>query len=182
VIGFLGGESPGRFASHVRAFLEGLGHAGYVQGKNVTIEYRWAEDQRDRLPALVADLIRRPAAVIVGNTPPALAAKAATATIPIVFVVGVMKVAPAALEDNGKYSFCVPNRPRFLQEPLIHRRRASRSEKGPVGVVFEPISPLARQKCWEPSAAIASRRSRMAVKGRVMHRQIDRERGPNLVV
>ena len=78
-------------------------------------------------------------------------------------------------QPEGRFPFVFPNRPRFLQEPLIHRRRASRSGKGPVGVVFEPIFPLARQKCWEPSAAIASRRSRMAVKG-ACHAQPDRQR------
>ena len=71
VIGFLGGESPGRFASYVRAFLEGLGHAGYVQGKNVAIEYRWAEGRYELLPAMAADLASRNVAVIAapGNTP-----------------------------------------------------------------------------------------------------------------
>jgi ABC-type uncharacterized transport system substrate-binding protein len=88
VIGFVRSTSLADSTRLVTAFRQGLEEAGFVEGKNVTIEYRWAENQPDRLPALVADLIRRPAAVIVGNTPPALAAKAATAAIPIVFVVG----------------------------------------------------------------------------------------------
>jgi putative ABC transport system substrate-binding protein len=90
VIGFLRDTSlADAYAAYlVTAFRQGLKEAGFVEGQNVAIEYRSAEDRHDRLPALVAELIRRRAAVIVGNTPSALAAKAATATVPIVFTTG----------------------------------------------------------------------------------------------
>jgi putative ABC transport system substrate-binding protein len=89
VIGFLSTVSPEGFTERLRAFRQGLKESGYVEGENVTIEYRWAENQPDRLSALAADLVRRRVAVIVaggGNVPP-VAAKAATSTIPIVFAV-----------------------------------------------------------------------------------------------
>src|SRR5262249_11894030 len=76
-------------ATHLMvAFRQGLNEAGFIEGQNVVIEYRSAEDQAHRLPALVADLVGQQVALIVGNTPSALAAKAATTTVPIVFVTG----------------------------------------------------------------------------------------------
>jgi putative tryptophan/tyrosine transport system substrate-binding protein len=88
VIGFLRSTSFADSTNMVTAFRQGLKETGFVEGQNVTVEYRWGENQPDRLPALVADLIRRPVAVIVGNTPAAHAAKAATTTVPIVFAAG----------------------------------------------------------------------------------------------
>jgi putative ABC transport system substrate-binding protein len=88
VVGFLDPRSSDTMADRLRAFRQGLKDTGYVEGQNVAVEYRWAEGHNDRLPALVADLIRRPVAVIVGNTPSAFAAKAATTTVPIVFATG----------------------------------------------------------------------------------------------
>jgi putative ABC transport system substrate-binding protein len=90
VVGFLGSVSSKIFSAHVDGFLEGFKDAGFVDGRNVTIEYRWAEGQFDRLPALAAELVNRPVdlLVTVGGNVAALAAKRATSTIPIVFLTG----------------------------------------------------------------------------------------------
>ncbi len=89
VVGFLHAASPGPFAPVIAGFRQSLGEAGYVEGHNVAIEYRWAEDRPDRLPALADDLVRRRVTVIASSTTAAsVAAKAATTTIPIVFEIG----------------------------------------------------------------------------------------------
>jgi putative tryptophan/tyrosine transport system substrate-binding protein len=120
LIGFLNAGSPAERTNLVAAFRQALGEAGYVEGRNVSIEYRWAENQYNRLPALVADLIRRQATVIV--TPAALAAKTATTTIPIVFSSGsdpvtswlVTKLMPVTLP---------PGRLRLATRPNLRRSR-----------------------------------------------------------
>ena len=89
VVGFVNSASAKNYTTQLAAFLKGLRETGYVDGQNVAIEYRWAEGQNDRLPAMVADLVHRQVAVIAATTTPAaLAAKAATTTIPIVFETG----------------------------------------------------------------------------------------------
>jgi putative tryptophan/tyrosine transport system substrate-binding protein len=89
VVGFLNAASPQGFPRQLAAFLKGLGEAGYIDGRNVVIQYRWAEGHNDRLPAMAIDLVRNQVTVIAAtSTPAALAAKAATSTIPIVFETG----------------------------------------------------------------------------------------------
>ena len=100
-IGVLGSTSSRVEANFLRAFQQGLGEAGYVEGRNATVEYRWADDQNEKLATLAADLVRRKVSVIVAaaSTPAALAAKATTPTIPIVFLLGSDPVA-AGLVDS----------------------------------------------------------------------------------
>ena len=111
VIGFLETVSPSFGTRILAPFRQGLADAGYVEGQNVAIEYRWAENHYDRLPALVAELVRRQVAVIVANTPAALAAKTATSIIPIVFSTGsdpvklglVASLKPAGWQRHGHH-------------------------------------------------------------------------------
>src|SRR5215469_8677062 len=100
VIGFLNSASPEVFADRLRAFHRGLKDTGFVEGENVTVVYRWAENQFDRLPELAADLVRRRVAVIAVNTPAALPAKGATTSIPIVFLISEDPVRTGLMSAN----------------------------------------------------------------------------------
>jgi putative tryptophan/tyrosine transport system substrate-binding protein len=104
VVGLLSSSSPDQFVEGLRAFNQGLAEIGFVEGRNVAIEYRWAEDQNNRLPLLAADLVNRRVAVIasVGASPAALAAKAATLTIPTVFQIGADPVGLGLIESLNR--------------------------------------------------------------------------------
>ena len=99
VIGFLRSTSLADSTQFVKAFRQGLKEAGFVEGQNVAIEFRYAEGRSDRLPKLVTDLISRRVAVIVANNPAALAAKAVTTTVPIVFTTGAIQSGTVSLSD-----------------------------------------------------------------------------------
>jgi len=161
VIGFLNSESPNLYAHLVRAFLEGLSQAGYVEGKNVAIEYRWAEGQLDRLPAMAADLVSRRVAVIFATPDVGVrAAMAATRTIPIVFTTAsdpvVAGFVPSLGRPGGNVTGIammgvelVAKRLELLRELLPGARR--------IAVLVNPNNPSLAQTIVEHSQAAARR-------------------------
>jgi ABC-type uncharacterized transport system substrate-binding protein len=146
VIGYLGSSSSEAFASRLQAFRQGLSETGFREGRNVTIEYRWAEGQIDRFPVLALDLVsRRPSTIVsAGGIAGALAAKAATATIPIVFETGVDPVAAGLVSGlsrpgsniTGVTSLNVEVNPKRLE--LLHELAPSVKT---VGLLVNPANP-----------------------------------------
>jgi len=177
VIGFLGTISPDRWASRLHAFRQGLSETGYVEGRNVGIEYRWAEGQNDRLPALAADLVRRQVRVIATpeSTPAAFAAKAATTTIPIVFSVGVDPVAVglvASLNRPGGNLTGVTN----LNAEILPKRLELMHELVPtattIALLVNPSNPLVAET--ESRDAQTAART-LGLQLHVLHASTDRD-------
>jgi putative ABC transport system substrate-binding protein len=148
VIGFLNSAMPGPFAHRVAAFQRGLKESGYIDGRNVTIEYRWADGQYDRLPAMAADLVRRKVNLIAatGGVPSALAAKAATSTIPIVFVAGADPVKFGIVANLNRPAGNVTGLTAFSSE-LIPKRLELLHEMVPtatiIALLVNPNNPVA---------------------------------------
>jgi putative ABC transport system substrate-binding protein len=174
VIGFLNSASPGGYASNVAAFHQGLKEAGYVQGQNVAVEYRWADGQYDRLPAMPAELVRRQVAVIVANTPGNLAAKAATTTIPIVFTTAsdpiqldlVASLARPGGNVTGATAFGVEVTPKQLE--LAHGLVPTATV---IAVLVNPTHPNAETVVRELQAAARI----LGVQLHVLHASAERE-------
>jgi putative ABC transport system substrate-binding protein len=150
VIGFLSSASPDKYTIRLDAFRQGLKEVGYVEGQNVTVEYRWTEGQNQRLATLGAELVQRQVNVIVaaGGTPSALAAKAATATVPIVFQVGTDPVAIGLVASlnrpggnvTGVTTLNVGLGPKWLE--LLHQILPAATN---IAVLVNPSSPAIAQ-------------------------------------
>ena len=151
VIGFLSSETASGYAFRAAAFRQGLSESGYVEGRDVTIEYRWAEGQYDRLPALAADLVRRQVAVIAAaGTRSALAARAATTTIPIVFSTAADPIAEglvASLAQPGGNATGVNN----LAMELVQKEMEKLHQMVPTATVIAALVNPANPPLAEPA-------------------------------
>jgi putative ABC transport system substrate-binding protein len=174
VIGFLNTRAPGQDAHLLAAFRLGLKEAGYVEGQNVAVEYRFAEGRNDRLPGMAADLVRRQVAVIAANGPAVVAAKAATTTIPIVFSVGLNPVASglvASLNRPGGNLTGVT----ILFDEVGPKRLELMRELVPtatiVAVLMNPTYPTAETQSRDLQAAART----LGLEIRVLHASTERE-------
>jgi putative tryptophan/tyrosine transport system substrate-binding protein len=176
VIGYLGAESPAAFASRVTAFRQGLGESGYVEGRNVAIEFRWAGGQHNRLPVLAAELVSHRVAVIVapGGAPAALAAKSVTTTIPIVFEMGADPIATGLVQTinrpggniTGVTSLNVQVTPKRLE--ILHEAVPAAAV---ITVLLNPTSPTADSQLRNLQAAASA----LGVRLHVLHASSERD-------
>jgi putative ABC transport system substrate-binding protein len=175
VIGFLNSASPGPYAPFVAAFRQGLSETGFIEGRNVTIEYRWAEGQYNRLPAMAADLIRRQVTVIAaGGAPAAPVAKASTTTIPIVFSIAGDPVEiglVASLNRPGGNLTGVTN----LAVELVPKRLELLRELVPTATIIaalvNPTSPYAESQSRDLQAAART----LGLQLHILHASTERE-------
>jgi putative tryptophan/tyrosine transport system substrate-binding protein len=157
VIGWLHSASAKSVGQFLSAFRKGLSEAGYAEGQNVAVEYRWAEGQYERLPAFVGELVRRQVALIVAGSPPAaLAAKVATATIPIEFVVGLDPVAAGLVASFNRPGGNATGMT-LLTGPLVQKRLEFLRELNPkaanIAMLVNPTSPDAVPEIRDAEAA-----------------------------
>jgi putative ABC transport system substrate-binding protein len=177
VIGVLNSRSPGEDARLLTAFRQGLSETGYVDGQNVTIEYRWAEGRYDRLPALAADLVSRQVTLIAtpGSTPGAVAAKAATSTIPIVFGTGADPVAAGLVASlsrpggnvTGITSLSVEIGPKRLE--LIHELVPATTI---LALLVNPTNPILAEA---QSSDFQKAAGALGLQLRILHASIERD-------
>ena len=178
VIGFLHPGSPGPLAPFVAAFRQGLSETGYVETKNVAIEYRWAENHFDRLPALVADLVGRKVDVIaaVGGPAPALAAKSATSTIPIVFNTGSDPVADGLVASLARPGGNLTGVSMLLTE-LVPKRLELLSEMVPqarvIALLVNPHGPEAEPTVRDAQEAARAKGVQLPVLNASTESEID---------
>jgi putative tryptophan/tyrosine transport system substrate-binding protein len=175
VIGFLNSGSPDTFAPTVSAFLQGLKEAGYVDGQNVAIEYRWANGQYDRLTELADDLVRRRVSVIAATSTPAnLVAKAATATIPIVFTTGGDPVQLGLVTSLGRPGGNVTGITQMTGEVAPKRVELARElvpQATAFGMLINPTNPLSENVKRDSQAAAL----KLGVQLNVLHASTDSE-------
>jgi putative tryptophan/tyrosine transport system substrate-binding protein len=177
-IGFLGPASADGYASYVEGFRKGLSAAGFVEGSNVAVEYRWADNQPDRLSALAADLVARQVAVIAtgGATAAALAVKAATSSIPVVFAIGADPVKVglvASLNHPGGNITGVS----FLANTLVTKQlqllQGLLPASGVIGVLVNPSNPNAASDSAQVQEAAALLRLKVQIVHTVAQRDLD---------
>jgi putative ABC transport system substrate-binding protein len=175
VVGYLGVSSSDQDSYQLRSLREGLREAGFIEGQNVAFEYRWAESQNDRLPALAAELVQRQVTVIaLGGLPPTLAVKAATTTIPIVFQMGVDPVAAglvASLARPGGNLTGVSNLNAELGPKRLELLRDVVPAAKVIGLLVNPTNPGAANIVRDVGAAAGT----LGIELHVLHASVDRD-------